>query len=117
MVQGWFESGVCYSNYSYAVDAHFQAMQPYVVTSAGTGFVFIPKLNLNGSWYLEKSNINGVVSNTLLVDPVFRSCEAVGGFDYAYASALWTLSFTFVVGLYFVTKGYGTILNFIKGHH
>ena len=35
-------------------------------------------------------------------------------FDYAYASGLWGLGFTFVVGLFLVSKSAGTILNMIR---
>lgn len=40
---------------------------------------------------------------------------SVAPFDYMYAASLWALAFTFVVGLYLVTKSAGTILNFIRG--
>jgi len=36
-------------------------------------------------------------------------------FDYVYAAGLWSLAFTFVLSLYFVSKSTGTILNFIRG--
>lgn len=35
-------------------------------------------------------------------------------FDYAYAGSIWTMAFTFVVGLYMVTKKAGLVLDFIK---
>jgi hypothetical protein len=35
-------------------------------------------------------------------------------FDYAYASSIWTMAFTFVVGLYMVSKKAGLVLDFIK---
>lgn len=40
---------------------------------------------------------------------------ATAPFDYAYAAGLWSLSFSFVVGLYVVSRSAGTILNFIRG--
>jgi hypothetical protein len=36
-------------------------------------------------------------------------------FDYAYASSIWSLAFTSVVGLYLVSKNVGLILALIKG--
>lgn len=36
-------------------------------------------------------------------------------FDYAAAAGIWSLGFTFVVGLYLVSKSAGIILNRIKG--
>lgn len=36
-------------------------------------------------------------------------------FDYAYASAIWSLAFTSVVGLYLVAKNVGLILALIRG--
>ena len=35
-------------------------------------------------------------------------------FDYAYAAQVWAMAFTFVVGLYLVSKSAGVILNRIK---
>jgi hypothetical protein len=35
-------------------------------------------------------------------------------FDYAYASQIWTMAFTFVVGLYMVSKKAGLVLDFIR---
>lgn len=35
-------------------------------------------------------------------------------FDYAYASGLWGMGFSFVVGLFLVSKSAGTILNMIR---
>lgn len=35
-------------------------------------------------------------------------------FDYAYASGLWTLSFSMVVGLFVVARKFGTIINFVR---
>jgi hypothetical protein len=39
---------------------------------------------------------------------------AVGPFDYAYASGLWALAFSTVVGLYFVSHGIGLVLGMIR---
>ena len=39
---------------------------------------------------------------------------ALGPFDYGYASALWTLAFSTVVGLYFVSHGISLVLNMIR---
>jgi hypothetical protein len=35
-------------------------------------------------------------------------------FDYAYASGVWAMAFTFVVGLYLVSKSAGTIVSAIR---
>jgi len=37
-------------------------------------------------------------------------------FDYAAASALWSLSFCFVIGLFFASKKIGILLSFIRGY-
>lgn len=39
---------------------------------------------------------------------------AVGPFDYAYASGMWALGFTMVVGLYAVSLGIGHVLGMIR---
>ncbi|GAB2899448.1 hypothetical protein GCM10027202_29200 [Microvirgula curvata] len=39
---------------------------------------------------------------------------ALGPFDYGYASALWGVSFTTVVGLYLVSHGISLVLNMIR---
>ncbi|RJX30302.1 MAG: hypothetical protein C4516_10685 [Oxalobacter sp.] len=36
-------------------------------------------------------------------------------FDYATAGALWSLAFTFVLGLYLLARSAGTVLNVIRG--
>ena len=38
-----------------------------------------------------------------------------GPFDYAVATSIWGMAFTFVVGLYLVSKSAGVVLNRIKG--
>lgn len=43
------------------------------------------------------------------------STNAVEQFDYAYASAVWSMAFCSVVGLYLVAKNVGLILALIKG--
>lgn len=44
------------------------------------------------------------------------SIEAQNGdFDYAAAAGIWGMAFTFVVGLYLVSKAAGAVLNRIKG--
>lgn len=35
-------------------------------------------------------------------------------FDYSYASGLWTLSFSMVVGLYVVSRKVGALLGFVR---
>lgn len=43
------------------------------------------------------------------------SIEAQNGdFDYAAAAGIWGMAFTFVVGLYLVSKAVGVVLNRIK---
>jgi hypothetical protein len=39
---------------------------------------------------------------------------AFGDFDYTYASGIWALAFSMVVGLYAVSRGFGTVLGFIR---
>ncbi|GAC1611296.1 MAG: hypothetical protein NVS3B3_22120 [Aquirhabdus sp.] len=39
---------------------------------------------------------------------------AVGPFDYVYAGGLWSLAFSTVVGLYFVSHGIGLALGMIR---
>ncbi|MBR7791682.1 hypothetical protein KDM87_03675 [Undibacterium sp. FT147W] len=39
---------------------------------------------------------------------------ALGDFDYAYASGLWSLAFSMVVGLYFVSHGIGQVLGMVR---
>jgi hypothetical protein len=51
-----------------------------------------------------------------VIDPAqAASVEAQNApFDYSLAAGMWTLGFTFVVGLYLVTKSAGTILLMIR---
>lgn len=39
---------------------------------------------------------------------------ALGPFDYVYASTLWVMAFSMVVGLYFVSQGIGQVLGLIR---
>jgi hypothetical protein len=50
------------------------------------------------------------VLHLALVD---NSAQAVP-FDYAQATGFWGLGFCFVVGLYFVTRGIGAVVEFIR---
>lgn len=67
---------------------------------------------------------NGVVTyqnvvsvDAYLLDPAAQATieGALGPFDYVYAAGLWSLAFTFVVGLFLIARSAGTILNFIRG--
>lgn len=51
-----------------------------------------------------------------LVDPSQGAAidAALAPFDYGYASAIWTLAFSMVVGLYVVSHGIGTVLGFLR---
>jgi hypothetical protein len=51
-----------------------------------------------------------------LLDPSQQgSLEAVfEPFDYGYAAGVWSLAFTTVVGLYFVSHGIGLVLGMIR---
>lgn len=56
------------------------------------------------------------VTQAYLLDPSQRAAyDAMSApFDYGYASAVWGLGFSTVVGLYLVARSAGTILDFIK---
>jgi hypothetical protein len=51
-----------------------------------------------------------------LIDPAQQNNleAAVGPFDYVYASGVWALGFTMVVGLYAVSLGIGHVLGMIR---
>lgn len=51
-----------------------------------------------------------------LLDPSQQSNleAAFEPFDYGYAAGLWSLAFTTVVGLYFVSHGIGLVLGMIR---
>ena len=56
------------------------------------------------------------VQQFYMVDPsnAQRLDDALQPFDYAYATSLWSLSFTFVLGLYLVSSKFGLVLSFIR---
>lgn len=51
-----------------------------------------------------------------LLDPSQQNSidAALGEFDYAYASGMWSLAFSMVVGLYFVSHGIGQVLDMVR---
>ncbi|MCL2658827.1 MAG: hypothetical protein FWD62_15735 [Betaproteobacteria bacterium] len=51
-----------------------------------------------------------------LLDPAQHNFidAALGEFDYAYASAIWGLAFSMVVGLYFAAHGIGLTLGMVR---
>lgn len=51
-----------------------------------------------------------------LLDPSEQpNYEAISGpFDYGVASSIWVMSFSFVVGLYLVSKSAGEVLRMIR---
>lgn len=51
-----------------------------------------------------------------LIDPAQAASinAQIQPFDYAVAASIWGFAFTFVVGLYLVSKSAGAILNAIK---
>lgn len=56
------------------------------------------------------------VTQAYLLEPSQKAAyDAMSApFDYGYASAVWGLGFSTVVGLYLVARSAGTILDFIK---
>lgn len=56
------------------------------------------------------------VTQAYLLDPSQKAAyDAMSApFDYGYASGVWGLGFSTVVGLYLVARSAGTILDFIK---
>lgn len=57
-----------------------------------------------------------VVRQAYVLSPAAEShFEAVAApFDYVLAGSIWSLAFTFVVGLYLVSKSAGTVLAMIR---
>lgn len=56
-----------------------------------------------------------VVSGYLLDPSAQTAYEAsFASFDYTVAASIWSLAFTFVVGLYLVSKSVGTVLATIR---
>lgn len=51
------------------------------------------------------------ISHAVLVGPTVPVAEP---FDYSTAGAIWSMAFTFVLGLYLVSKSAGTILSMIR---
>lgn len=51
-----------------------------------------------------------------LLDPTQQSSvdAAFGEFDYAYATGIWSLAFSTVVGLYFISHGIGLVLGMVR---
>jgi hypothetical protein len=51
-----------------------------------------------------------------LIDPAQQNNleAAVGPFDYQYAASIWSLAFSMVVGLYFVSVSIGSVLGMIR---
>lgn len=76
-------------------------------------------INVNG-FLKDDGALEGCSGFLVLTPQEFAAHERAAAavnepFDYAYASGLWALSFTFVVGLYLVARSAGTILNTIRG--
>jgi hypothetical protein len=60
---------------------------------------------------LYLSTVQGYV-----IDPAYSSYidSVASSFDYTQAFGFWGVAFTSVVGLYFASKGIGTVLSFIR---
>lgn len=55
-------------------------------------------------------------SNRVVVTTTVEQLSTISeAFDYTYASAVWSLAFTSVVGLYLLAKNLGLILALIRG--
>lgn len=57
-----------------------------------------------------------ITARAYLLDPAQQNNidAALGPFDYAYASGLWAMAFSMVVGLYFVSQGIGQVLGLMR---
>lgn len=78
-----------------------------------------------GRMILDQHNLGGSNIWVRQLDFPLLSCDyettvhdSIGQvpFDYLYASGLWGLAFTFVLGLYLISKNAGLILALIRGH-
>lgn len=139
MAAGYLANGVCHTSLPVALYDLMGSLYPRSINtgsvlvtagngnsaSSNAGFEFVTAQSISTSGLItystrDNSTLSVLMSNKSIqlmsCDTSFVDAQLPNTFNYAYAGGLWALSFTFVVGLYFVTKGYGTILNFIKGH-
>lgn len=78
---GWFQNGICYAEQAHAIDAHFQAIQPFYTQNLTDTQVIKYVKQAGGSWYLTKNTTNqtGVTTNNYSVAatiPTQSSCES-----------------------------------------
>lgn len=64
-----------------------------------------------GGQYFKPQPMQAYLLNT---DSQQQLEAAMGPFDYGYASSIWALAFSMVVGLYFVSHGIGLVLGMIR---
>lgn len=69
-------------------------------------------VNASGSTLLDQCATTDRVVISTTVEQLTSTAEA---FDYSYASAIYSLAFTTVVGLYLVAKNAGLVLALIRG--
>lgn len=68
---------------------------------------------------ISKFSVSTSEQSSRTISVALQPCDpqfAPTPFDYVYASGLWSLAFTFVLGLYLISKKAGLILSLIRGY-
>lgn len=84
-----------------AVCANFATFTVAAGTLAATGVVYAPPCAEVDSVVLSQGEYAAIMPK-------------VSDFDYAYAGQIWGLAFSFVLGLYLISKSAGLVLEFIR---
>lgn len=110
--------GQCHSTALQAAQSHCSSI---VEGSANTILVCTGASVSGGDALLTISgfSVSTSAQSSRTISVALQPCDpqfAPTPFDYVYASGLWSLAFTFVLGLYLISKKAGLILSLIRGY-
>lgn len=106
-------NGQCFAEPNEAIDS-FTSMFPQLDTTSGNSVWWtVYSILLVGNTFKVKLVKDSVIQPEIFIN--VADCTTQPNFDPVLAGSLWTLAFSFVVGLYLVSRSAGTILNFIRG--
>lgn len=118
---GFLANNICYSTAAEAADAYFSLLQPVLVKGGGSSDYYHFYSNVASVWYLDEYSVSSggvftLLHHGVLPLPSFAACviDPLQSWDPLAAAAFWTFAFSFTVGLWFLAKNLGMILDAIK---
>jgi hypothetical protein len=114
MAIGYLSVGQCWPTANQAIDAYFSSVPVSVVNFSSGSVGILRTYKFNGVWTHLVSIDSGASKTFSAFTGVYGTCELSNSYDYAAAAAMWTFAFSTVIGLWYLSKNLGMIINAVK---